>query len=137
MVSNTIPFWPLLICHCCSFVCIVLADVPLGSLARFNPYHLDCSCSSIIGFRNKNWGEHAHVGVYNWSVIILSIAMWLLIAEVYCNMCDSGVPIFYLSFHIDIHGCCFYFLIGNNSISMNVKVQEGWTILLWIKVAPI
>ncbi|KAJ6317206.1 hypothetical protein OIU76_012867 [Salix suchowensis] len=31
-------------------------EVPLGSLARFNPHHLDCSCHSFTGIRNQDRG---------------------------------------------------------------------------------
>jgi hypothetical protein len=32
------------------------AEVPVGSLARFNPYNLDHSCSCVIDTWNKNRG---------------------------------------------------------------------------------
>lgn len=32
------------------------AEVLVGSLARFNPYHLDRSCSCVVGTWNKNRG---------------------------------------------------------------------------------
>lgn len=33
------------------------AEVPLGGMARFNPYHIDCSCFFVFGVGNKDRGS--------------------------------------------------------------------------------
>lgn len=38
------------------YLCAYLSEFSLGSLARFNPYHLDCSRHSFISIGNKDRG---------------------------------------------------------------------------------